>query len=512
MTPFYITTAIIYTNASPHIGHLLELLYTDTLARYWRAQGRPVHFLTGTDEHGQKISRKAAELGMAPMELATSVANEVKVLAAQAGVAFDDFIRTTDARHKAGVAAFWAKAMENGFLYKKQYRGLYCVGCESFKTEKDLVEGLCPDHLKAPETLEEENYFFRLSAFQKPLEEHFASHPDFVVPSTRFNEMRHILASGLEDISVSRSRALLEWGIPIPGDDTQVVYVWFDALVNYLSAIGYGAGDAWKAWWPAAVHVVGKEINRFHSLLWPSMLMAAGVALPEQIAVHGWITVDGQKMSKSLGNVLDPKEVLARAGAEPLRYFLLREIPFHGDGDFSWARFDARYSGDLANALGNLLNRALTLTVRATGGTLPALAPAPHDLTALLADAWSTYHRSMPLLQFTDALEAVWNVVHWMNKYADEQAPWKQLKTDTAAAIATLSVLLGGLRQVGWMLLPFMPQVARAILLGVGDGAAERVEANGCGAPGLEHMQAWNVVPAGGQLTVPPILFPRREE
>lgn len=511
MSPFYITTAIAYTNASPHIGFALELLYADVLARYWRVQGRPVHFLTGTDEHGQKIARKAAEEGMEPLVFTTKISQEVQAFAKRAEIAYDDFIRTTDEAHKKGVAAFWQKAMEGGYLYKKQYSGLYCVGCEAFKTEKDLVDGLCPDHLKAPEALEEENYFFRLSAFQKQLEEHFAAHPDFVLPDTRFNEMRHILAGGLEDISVSRSRALLQWGIPVPGDDTQVVYVWFDALVNYLSAIGYGTNDAWKEWWPASFHIVGKEINRFHSLLWPAMLLATGVELTKHIAVHGWITVDGQKMSKSIGNVLDPQEAMTRAGVEPLRYFLLREVPFYGDGDFSWARFQARYDGDLANALGNLLNRTLTLVARATGGTFPSIAPAPQVLMNMLEHSWSEYHRSMQALEFPKALEATWELVWWMNKYVDEQAPWKLLKTDVVAATEVLSVLLGGLRQVGWMLLPFMPGIARAMLVSVGDTHIASVAENGSNAPSPDALRVWNAVPAGGTILIPDILFPKHE-
>lgn len=520
MPPFYLTTAIVYANAKPHIGFALELIYADVLARYWRLQNRPVHFLTGTDEHGQKIARRAAEEGMEPLPFVNKLSDQVHSLVSRANISCDDFIRTTEHRHKAGVALFWRQAMEKGFLYKKSYSGLYCVGCESFKTEKDLVEGLCPDHQKAPEYLEEENYFFRLSAFQQPLEKHFAEHTEFVIPEIRFNEMRQILAGGLEDISVSRSKALLSWGVPVPDDETQVVYVWFDALVNYLSAIGYGTNDDWKKWWPASVHIVGKEINRFHSLLWPAMLLAVGMELPKQIAVHGWMTVNGQKMSKSIGNVLDPEEVMGVHGVEALRYFLLREVPFHGDGDFSFERFHARYESDLANALGNLVNRTLTLTVRATGGTIPAIAPAPEEFALLLKKTWEEYHAHMSALAFPLALEAVWQVIYWMNKYIGDQEPWKLLKTNVEQAQRVLSVLLAGLRQVAWMLLPFMPMTAGMILttlegrdvhaIRVDGRELDQLDGKDSHAPSAERMQQWDALVAGSALSPLSILFPKK--
>ena len=331
------------------------------------------------------------------------MAARVRELCDKLDISNDDFIQTTQERHKRSVAAFWNRVMEAGFIYKKPYAGLYCVGCESFKTEKDLVDGMCPDHGTAPERFEDENYFFKLTAFREKLQVLYDERPDFVIPEAKFNEVKQLLASGLEDVSISRSRKVLEWGIPVPGDETQVVYVWFDALVNYVSAIGYGRGkeDEMATYWPADVHIIGKEINRFHTVLWPAMLMAAGVEVPHQVGVHGWITVDGKKMSKTIGNVLNPFDAISRYGTEPLRYFLMREIPFHGDGDFSHARFLDRYNGDLANELGNLLNRAVAMTERYLDGVVPKIVE--YDVRS----TWTDYRAAMEELRFADALAAV---------------------------------------------------------------------------------------------------------
>jgi methionyl-tRNA synthetase len=354
---YYLSTAIPYANAAPHIGYALEALYADAMARYQRLLGHEVFFLIGTDEHGQKMWRTAQEAGRPVGEYAAEKSALFQELADEYNITNDDFIRTTEARHMKGAQAFWAACLENGDIYKKQYVGLYCVGCEGFKTEKDLVEGKCPDHNRLPEEISEENYFFRLSKYQEPLQFLFDKNKEFVVPESRFNEMKNLLKNGLEDVSISRSVEKLTWGIPVPGDESQVMYVWFDALTNYITALGYGSGneEKFKKFWPGT-HIVGKEINRFHSLLWPAMLMSAQLDVPKQIAVHGWITVDGQKMSKSVGNVINPLELVQEFPLEAVRYFLLREIPFDNDGDYTRQKFMDRYVGDLANGIGNLIS------------------------------------------------------------------------------------------------------------------------------------------------------------
>ncbi|MEK7094594.1 MAG: methionine--tRNA ligase, partial [Patescibacteria group bacterium] len=463
MKPFYITTAIVYVNAKPHIGFALELVYADMLARYMRMSGKPVKFITGTDEHGQKIAKKAMEAKKEPKAFVDEVSGDVKELVSLLEISADDFIRTTDERHRNGVAKFWETVMKNGWIYKKPYKGLYCVGCESFKLEKDLVDGKCPDHQTAPDTLEDENYFFKLTAFEDKLKSLFAERPDFVVSDERFNEMKHIVNDGLEDISISRSKKLLSWGVSVPGDEEQVVYVWFDALVNYLTGVGYGSGKGIPPEWPADVHIVGKEINRFHSILWPAMLMAAEIEVPKQIAVHGWMTVDGKKMSKTVGNVLDPFELVKDYGVEPLRYFLAREIPFHGDGDFSQARFKERYENDLANELGNLLHRAVSMTERYLDGEIPDIA------TFDLETVWPDYRKAMEELRFHDALSATWSLVRRLNKFVDDKEPWKLGKLEDKKPLSdVLYVLLEGLRHIAWMLLPIMPNTSVIIFERIG--------------------------------------------
>ena len=500
MKPFYITTAIVYANADPHIGFALELVYADVLARYYRATGRAVRFLTGTDEHGQKIARKAEEASMEPKAFVDQIAGRVRTLADGLAITNDDFIQTTEPRHAASVAAFWKRVMDAGYIYKKSYTGLYCVGCESFKTDKDLVENICPDHKTPCEEVSEENYFFKLSAFQQQLEALFADRPDFVTPDAKFNEMKQLLASGLEDISISRSTKMLQWGIPVPGEADQVVYVWFDALVNYISALGYGSEDELQDAWPADVHIVGKEINRFHSILWPAMLLAAGLDVPQQVAVHGWITVDGQKMSKTIGNVLDPFDLIERHGTEPVRYFLMREIPFYRDGDYSHARFEERYNNDLANELGNLLNRATAMTDRYLDGVVPA--KADYDT----ASHWTGYRNGMESLRFDDALTQTWRLVREMNKFIDEKEPWKLGKLEDKTAVGeVLYVLLEALRHVAWMLMPVMPETAIKIFGAIGTSFEQEAQTT------MGDAAKWGGLKPGSQVQKIDPIFPRIE-
>lgn len=463
--PFYITTAIPYANAKPHIGYALECLYADVLARYWRQQGREVFFLMGTDEHGQKMLKTAKQAGQEPQSFADQMSEQFRQLHDLLNLTNTDFIRTTEPRHQPVAQMFWSLCDQAGDIYKKLYKGLYCVGCETFKTEKELVDGKCPDHTLVPELVEEENYFFRLSKYTQPLLEWYETHPAFVYPKSKFNEIKSLLQQeGLEDISISRSRKTLSWGIPVPNDPDQVMYVWFDALTNYLSAIGFGSGQDWKQWWPASIHVVGKEINRFHSALWPAMLMSAGSPLPEQIAVHGWITVNGQKMSKSLGNVLDPKDLVQQYGLEPIRYFLLREIPFERDGDFSDRRFAERYTADLANDLGNLLSRTTNMIEKYLGGKLdPQTSPAPDMVQIDVGKHLKQIFSKLEGLQLDQALEDIWKLFREGNALIDKEKPWELSKTNPERLTQVLYQLVIYLETAATALTPFLPKTAVTI-------------------------------------------------
>ncbi|MFA6472920.1 MAG: methionine--tRNA ligase, partial [Candidatus Latescibacterota bacterium] len=349
---FYITTAIDYVNSLPHIGTAYEKIAADCIARAKRLLGYDVRFCMGTDEHSINVKKKALESGLDPKAYADLMAPRFQEIWRKLSISYDDFIRTTESRHITGVTELFKRIDKAGDIYSDVYKGWYCEGCEAFIQEKDLVEGKCPNHARVPSWIEERNYFFRLSKYGQPLFEHIRNHPDFIRPETRKNEILRLIESGLEDISVSRSG--FDWGIPLPEDPGHVVYVWFDALINYLSALGFGGSDETlvQKYWPADLHVVGKDITRFHCVIWPAMLMSAGIPLPVSVYGHGFIYHRGEKMSKSLGNVLSPLDVADRFGADPLRYFLLREVVFGNDGDFTYDRFIERYNSDLANDLG----------------------------------------------------------------------------------------------------------------------------------------------------------------
>src|SRR3990167_5128003 len=359
---FYITTAILYTNSKPHLGFAFELIQADVLARYHRLKGEEVYFLTGTDEHGITVSRAAEKLDKTPLELADEVAIQAQDLTQQLNISNDDFIRTSDkSRHWPTVIKFWNQLKENGDLYKKEYEGLYCVGHEAFIKKSELVDGLCPLHKTEPEKVKEENWFFKLSKYKKEIKKLIESDELRIVPESRKKEILNLLDDA-EDVSFSRPSKDLKWEIPVPDDETQTMYVWADALTNYISALDYADESLkFEKLWPADVHLVGKDILRFHAMIWPAMLLSAGLSLPKAIYVHGFITVDGEKMSKTVGNVVDPFEAVKKYGAEVVRYFLLREIPSGDDGDFSYKKLEERYNGDLANGLGNLVQRVATL-------------------------------------------------------------------------------------------------------------------------------------------------------
>nr|MBA3886969.1 methionine--tRNA ligase [Acidobacteriota bacterium] len=379
MSRFYLTTAIDYVNSRPHLGTAYEKIAADVIARYKRLAGADVHFVMGNDEHSQNVFRKAREVGEDPLAYCDRMAAEFLEVWKRLDISFDDFIRTTEPRHKAGVQALVRRMTAAGDIFEGHYEGWYCVSCEAFKQEKDLVEGLCPIHRTKPDWIREKNYFFRLSKYQDALRAHFSAHPEFLVPDIRRNEILRLIESGLDDISVSRAGQA--WGIPMPEDPQSVIYVWVDALINYLSAVGYGTDEVLRErWWPADLHVIGKDITRFHAVIWPAMLMSAGLPLPKQIFGHGWVHFKGEKMSKSLGTAIEPLDAVQRFGPDPLRLYLIKEIAFGGDGDFTWDRFEDRYNVDLANNLGNLVNRIAAMAHKYRGGRLAPTTEAPGRL------------------------------------------------------------------------------------------------------------------------------------
>ena len=461
---YYITTAIDYANGPPHIGHALEKIGADAIARYHRRKGDAVHFVIGLDEHGLKVMQSAEAAGISPQEWVDGIAAWFIDTWDRLAISRDDFIRTTEPRHRAAVEAMIERMQAAGDLYTSTYAGYYCVGCEAFKAEDELIlspsdqEGpalRCPIHLSRPiQWMEEVNWFFRLSRYQERLQQLIEEHPEFVQPEIRRNEIRRVLESGLEDISVSRAR--LPWGIRWPGDPDQTVYVWIDALTNYLSAVGF-PNPEYTEWWPAQLHVIGKDITRFHCIYWPAMLLSAGVELPEGVWAHGFLTFEGRRFSKSEGVWVDLDDAIARHGPDALRYYLLSEVPWNGDGDFSWSRFDERYTAELANDLGNLVNRVLSMIERYRGGVVPAGARTSLDeqRSKILAryrqamDAHLLHHGSAAALELAKAA----------NLFVAEQAPWQQAKDpEQAPALdATLASLARAIATLATILEPFMP-------------------------------------------------------
>ncbi len=479
MPRFYLTTAIDYVNSRPHLGTAYEKITADVIARYKRLSGVDTHFVMGNDEHSQNVFRRARELGQEPLAYCDEMERQFREVWQALDVSFDDFIRTTQPRHKAAVETIVRRIADAGDLYQADYEGWYCVGCEAFKQEKDLVEGLCPIHRTKPDWITERNHFFRLSAYRDRLLAHFAAHPDFLQPEIRRNEILRLLEAGLEDISISRAGQ--SWGIPLPTDPSSVVYVWFDALINYASAVGLGTDEAQFAeWWPADLHVIGKDITRFHCVIWPAMLMSAGLPVPRQVFGHGWVHLKGEKMSKSLGTAVDPLEAGQRFGADALRLFLTKEIPYGADGDFSEERFAERYNADLANNLGNLVNRVTAMGARYRQGQLAPTA-APSRLQDLAATTLRDYRDAMDTFALHQGVAAAFRLVDATNEYLAERAPWTLAK-DPANASALDEVLFTAaesLRIATVLLSPVMPRKTHEIYRRLGEVRAAEAEKAG---------------------------------
>lgn len=469
--PYYLTTPIYYVNDRPHIGHAYTTLACDVLARFHRLDGRDVHFLTGTDEHGQKVEKSAQAAGKDPQTFTDEVSQNFRKLAEDMNYSNDDFIRTTEERHKRAAQAIWTAIKDNGHIYLDSYSGWYSVRDEAFYAESELTENdsgqkVAPSGAEV-EWVEEPSYFFDLSKWQQPLLDFYEQNPDFIGPDSRRNEVVSFVAGGLKDLSISRTS--FKWGIPVPDDPDHIMYVWLDALTNYLTAVGYPDQENadFSKFWPADLHMVGKDIVRFHAVYWPAFLMAAGLPTPKRVFAHGWLLNRGEKMSKSLGNVVLPEDLVNQYGLDPVRYYLLREVPFGNDGYISHETMVARINSDLANDIGNLAQRSLSMVFKNCGGGVPnpgAFTPEDETLLNSARDVLDTVRDEFDKQAFHRGLEAIWSVVGDANRYVDAQAPWELRKTDPERMATVLYVLAETIRNLGILIQPIMPEAAARML------------------------------------------------
>lgn len=493
----YITTPIYYVNDKPHIGHVYTTLVADVLSRWWRARGDDVFFLTGTDEHGAKIAESAQEAGVSVEEFTERQRQRFKDAFAKLDVAYDAFISTTDEAHERQVGVFLEKLKERSVIYAGEYRGLYCTGCEDFYTEKDLIDGTCPIHKRKPEEIAEKNYFFKLSQFVGEVGQRIRDRSMLIEPAARRNEVLALLRDGMPDFSISREK--VQWGIPFPGDQAQTVYVWVEALQNYITALGALDGDArFEKYWPHSLHLIGKDILKFHAIWWPALLLAAGMEPPKRIFAHGFFTVNGQKMSKSLGNVIDPLALAEKYGVDAARYLLLSQFPFGDDGDVQEAKFDEKYNADLANGIGNLVSRVLTMVTKFCGGEAPEAIDGVTDLPKRCTETRDAVSAAFEALRLYEALGEIRALATAADETVDREKPWELAKNDATRLSAVLADLLTVLAELSVLLAPFMPEAAKKIAVALGrDGTV------GDGALRLPKGRALHAVPS---------LFPRRQK
>ncbi len=508
--PYYITTPIFYVNDKPHLGHAYTSVACDVIARYMRLDGQQVYFMTGTDEHGQKVEKSAQKNGIPPQAYADEVSDHFRAMADSLNISYDDYIRTTEERHKAAAQAIWKKLEANGAIYKDSYSGWYAVRDEAFYAESELVDGKAPTGAEV-EWVEEPSYFFKLSEYQDKLLEYYEKNADFILPKARRNEVLSFVKGGLHDLSISRTT--FSWGVPVPGDEEHVMYVWLDALTNYLSVLGYPEEtELMKQFWPANMHVVGKDILRFHAVYWPAFLMAADIPVPERIFAHGWWTIEGEKMSKSLGNVVAPGHLIEKYGLDQTRYFLIREVPFGNDGNFSRSALAERINADLANNVGNLAQRTLSMIQKNCDGKVPD----PSKISAREQDAAlrdriyitetetpSFLRNQMQRCEFNAVLADILAMASYANEYIDKEAPWKQKKESPEAMEATLYHLAEAIRCIAIMLQPFVPDSAAKMLGQLMIPEDQRL---------FQHLNADFALQSGLTLPKPEGIFPRFQE
>ncbi len=512
---YYITTAIDYVNSSPHIGTAYEKIGADVLARFRRFQGMDVQFQMGNDEHSINVKKAADKEGLSPIKYCDQMEEKFIEAWKDLNISYDGFIRTTDSTHHTSVKKLFQAILDKGDIYEATYEGWYCESCEAFLTDKDLEDGKCPNHKSKPEWLKEDNYFFALSKYQDKLLKHIKKNPEFILPAVRRNEVVKMIEMGLNDISVSRSS--FDWGITLPHDDDHVVYVWFDALINYITAVGFGTDKKnFKKWWPADVHIIGKDIIRFHCVIWPAMLMAAGVPLPKTVFAHGFVYLKGEKMSKSLGNVVTPLDITKKYGEDPLRYYLLKEAPFGRDADFTWEHFINRYNGDLANGVGNLISRTIGMINRYLDGTV-SKAPKTKDprdkalmdkILSLPNEVVDAMEMKDSGLHFNVAIALIWEGITAADKYINENEPWNLKKEGNTERIeAVLSYVVESIRIIAILMHPFIPQTADKIWNQFNFGSISKID-----DLHWDDSQKWGFIKSPLKIKEAENLFPRIEE